>query len=476
MHQMRSVTVPSTGLPDVRERRGIPHVASAILAAHRWGFLEWFVICQTALPAALFLPGSQSVRMPLRIAPFALSLVALAWCLVRSGGEVRPHPARWWLLLVVIYLGVMILAPTTNSFIAGTAHVVLYLSVFAPVFWVPRLVGSPERLRRLLAILFVCNGINAVVGVLQVYDPGHWMPAEFSRLVMTSQYGLDSVSYVGPDGVRIVRPPGLFDNPGAVCGPGMVAALLGLIFFVSPIKPLGKVFALLLSLAGVVAMYLSYVRTTLLVLIGMALIYLLTLVMLKRPAAAARFGIAVSAVAAVGLSLSVLLAGESVIDRFSTLLEDDPLAVYYRSGRGSQLEDGFTNLLSEYPLGAGLGRWGMIHRYFGDQASLNSPSIWVELQPNAWIIDGGIFLLAVYSTALLVTAVREFRIMRAAGGPSLRVWAAPIFALNIGTLVLVFGFTPFTNQVGLQYWFLVGLLHGAAQTAGTPANDPVRSR
>jgi len=38
-----------------------------------------------------------------------------------------------------------------------------------------------------------------------------------------------------------------------------------------------------------------------------------------------------------------------------------------------------------------------------------------------------------------------------------------IFAANAGVLALVFGFTPFTTQVGLQYWFLAGVLHGVAQ-------------
>jgi len=33
--------------------------------------------------------------------------------------------------------------------------------------------------------------------------------------------------------------------------------------------------------------------------------------------------------------------------------------------------------------------------------------------------------------------------------------------VNIGTLALVVTFVPFTTQIGLQFWFLEGLLHGA---------------
>ena len=42
---------------------------------------------------------------------------------------------------------------------------------------------SPERLARLLWLLLICSGINSAVGVLQVYDPARWLPAEFSRFL-----------------------------------------------------------------------------------------------------------------------------------------------------------------------------------------------------------------------------------------------------------------------------------------------------
>ena len=42
----------------------------------RWGSAEFFVIAQTALPAVLYLPGTQPFRLYLRIAAFALSHTA----------------------------------------------------------------------------------------------------------------------------------------------------------------------------------------------------------------------------------------------------------------------------------------------------------------------------------------------------------------------------------------------------------------
>ncbi|MEP6914204.1 MAG: hypothetical protein ABJC89_01100, partial [Acidobacteriota bacterium] len=51
-------------------------VAGARRAAAPWGFPEVFVISQTALPALLYLPGTQSFRLTLRFSAFAISLGA----------------------------------------------------------------------------------------------------------------------------------------------------------------------------------------------------------------------------------------------------------------------------------------------------------------------------------------------------------------------------------------------------------------
>src|SRR5438093_191835 len=85
----------------------------------------------------------------------------------------------------------------------------------------------------------------------RLYDPGRWMPPEMSRLMSESVYGLGTVSYRGPDGRMIVRPPGLFDTPGAVAGPGMYAALLGLVFASSAIAWWKRLAALGASFAGI---------------------------------------------------------------------------------------------------------------------------------------------------------------------------------------------------------------------------------
>jgi hypothetical protein len=439
-----------------------------------WGVLEAFVVSQTLLPALLFLPGTQAIRTPLRVAPFMVSLALLAWAAMRGGAPRIPHPARGALALAIVTLGLMILHPDTSTLVGGVAAVGLYVSVMAPVFWVPAFARDARQLTRLLAILLVCNGLNAVVGVLQVYDPGTWMPGEFSRVITTQALGIETVSYTGRDGYRVVRPPGLFDNPGAVCMPAMAAAVLGLVFFLSPITGWKRVAALLLAFAGGAAIYLSFVRTILLVVVGVAGVYVGALVLQKRTALAGAFGAAFAAIIAGSLIVAINLGGESVLDRFATVVEDDPIEFYYEAGRGSQIED-FVSFLGEYPLGAGLARWGMVNVYFGSSGK-EGTSIWAELQPNAWVIDGGIALVVLYGTALLLTVRHELRLVRTATDPHVKHWGPVILALNAGIVAIVFGGTPFASQGGMQYWFLAGLLHAVAATAAPPVTAPAPVR
>jgi hypothetical protein len=430
-----------------------------------WGFPEWFILSQLALPCVLFLPGTQTFRVPIRIAPFAISLAALLWwCSARLPKRNRLHPAYLWLLPALVYLGLMILHPAANSLLAGLAQAMLYLSVLAPVFWAPSLVGGPGRLVRLLGILLIYNGINAAIGVLQVYDPDRWMPAELSRVVEAS-YELHSLSYERADGQVVLRPPGLSDYPGAVCGPGTVAALLGLIFCTWPIALWKKLLALAFASAGIMAIWLSLVRTNVLILAGSLAVYATILAVHKQWSRLIVFLSLASSAAVASFSLAILLGGTSIAERFATLIEHDPITVYYNNGRAGWLTEGFSYFLAEYPLGAGLGRWGMMQYYFGDPNNLQSPPIFAELQIIAWILDGGYVLLIFYAMALLTTAGYELRIAMTAPSDPLRSCAALVFAVNVGTVALVFGFTPFTTQVGMQFWFLTGALHGLVQAS-----------
>jgi hypothetical protein len=207
------------------------------------------------------------------------------------------------------------------------------------------------------------------------------------------------------------------------------------------------------------------VRANFVVTVGMMAVYAAALLVQNQKTRLTAFVSLCAGVIIVGLTASTILGGDSIRDRFSTLLGNDPARLYYES-RGNQLKTGFIEMASRYPLGAGLARWGMMYGYFGDRSKLDSTEVWAEVQPTVWLLDGGLFLLGLYSLALIVTALYTWRLSLQLANPTDRLWASTVAAVNIGTLALVFSFVPFVTQVGIQYWFLEGALLGAM--AGQP--------
>ncbi|MGE3706853.1 MAG: hypothetical protein AB7I13_16395, partial [Vicinamibacterales bacterium] len=387
------------------------------------GFAEWFVVAQTAIPALLFLPGSQAVRLPIRIGAYAAALAGLGLWWLRGRPRFTTHPAERWLWLAALWLGIMVAHPQTSSLSGGLAQTVLYVAVFSGLFWAPALVRQPHDLVRLLAILLICNGINASVGVLQVYDPDRFMPRELSFAFAGNRDALAAATYVGANGRAVVRPPGLFDTPGAVCGPGTVAAVLGLIFTLQPLVWWKRAGAFGLSMAGLAAIYLSHVRANLVITLGMMAVYGALLVVQRQPRRAVTFASLCGGVLVAAFVGSSLLGGEAIAERFSTLLDDDPRTLYYAS-RGRQLSVGFSEYASQFPLGAGLARWGLMHTYFGDPSNFDATPLWAEVQPSAWLIDGGLVLVFLYIGALAATAWYQWRLVRQLPDPDERLWAA----------------------------------------------------
>src|SRR5262249_36599852 len=117
-----------------------------------------------------------ALRIATRVAAFGMAL--LAWGMIRL---TRPrvaatHPAALWLTVTTAWLALEILNPGTNTLVAGGAQAALYIAVFSPVFWVPAARRPPQQLGRIMAILMVCNGLSALVGIGQVYRPGTFNP------------------------------------------------------------------------------------------------------------------------------------------------------------------------------------------------------------------------------------------------------------------------------------------------------------
>ena len=96
--------------------------------------------------------------------------------------------------------------------------------------------------------------------------------------------------------------------------------------------------------------------------------------------------------------------------------------------------------------------------YFG----AGSQALWAEIQIAGWAIDGGIPLLVLGVAGPIVALVALWRVAMRDPDPKVRACAAVALAANFGTAALIFSFTPFVTQIGLQFWFLAGAVQGIA--------------
>ena len=163
-----------------------------------------------------------------------------------------------------------------------------------------------------------------------------------------------------------------------------------------------KVLGVLMGMAGVVIIFLSHVRSALVVVAGCAIVYSFVTLCQGRLRTVLTVGLSIAVCAMGALIYAEMWGGKSTIDRFATLLAGDPLTVYQKSARLGMVTNAFDTLLVDYPLGAGLGRWGMMRVYFGDESNGDSPMIWSEVQFSSWVLDGGIVLLTTYLIAIVV--------------------------------------------------------------------------
>jgi hypothetical protein len=206
-------------------------------------------------------------------------------------------------------------------------------------------------------------------------------------------------------------------------------------------------------LVGLFCIYLSQVRSILVVAVIIAISYFVVLAFLRRYQEAVRVAVVAPAVALGAFAWAVALGGEATRQRFATLVESSPDEVYYKS-RGKFLEETLTERLPDYPFGAGLGRWGMVMNYFGDPTNPNSTPIWVEIQWTGWVLDGGLPLVAAYTAALLAAGWVTGRVALRNPDPWVAGWAMLIVAYDVAAIAVTFNSTPFIGQSGVEFWLL----------------------
>ena len=437
----------------VRERP--QRLASRVLAAPTWLFAYFFV--EVACQIALLFPAFAGARIVFRSAAFVASLLGIV--LLRASGEA--HPARKVAVFAVWILGLSIFHPMTSSILVGIATTLLNLAIIAPLFWVPSVRIDASTVRRLLYAFWALQAASAAVGALQVYFPGSFVPATASVL---SDESVGALQITLANGARIPRPMGLTDTPG---GAGIGAAYCvvlaaGLLLD----RPRLWLRAVLIAGMGIgcFTLYICQVRSMLV----MALISLIAMGALL--VAQGRFGrlattaVLLASAAGVAFLFAVSIGGDAVTGRLSTLIEESPTTVYY-SNRGFFLTYTFADLLPEYPLGAGLGRWGMMRTYFGSAFDMASPPIWAEIQWTGWLLDGGVPLMLVEAVCLLLALSESTRIAlrKDLASQELGRFACMLAGYSVGAVAMSFNSCPFSSTLGVDFWLLNATLFAASR-------------
>jgi hypothetical protein len=466
-HQPSSIVFPVSLRPDLQAQEAEQEILQSARRGESWGWLELFVFSQLLWGVLLFIPGSQAYRTYIRAFPFAASLVALLACLRSGATDIAVPGARW--IMAAILLLVVNLVHEETWVMSGMAQIVFQLAIAAPVFWGARAWITPSRLDRLMLLIFGANVVSAILGLLQVYYPATFLPPEFSSLAMKiNPEFVNSLTYVGSGDRIIIRPPGLSDMPGGASIAGTITALLGFALAMRPHQPkMWKAIFASLAVVGLTVVYLTQVRSMVLMILGGTLV--VAFVRMRRGQVAQSGWIAASAATLVIGSFvwAVTLGGESVSERFVGIV-DSGVMQSYQENRGVFLDYTFKELLYQYPLGAGLGRWGMMNVYFGGAGNWQHPPLHVEIQPTGWLFDGGVFMWVFYPAALYVATRHSYKLAVDPQG-ILNDYAEMVLVIQLLSVGLCFVGPVFNTQVGVMFWLTTAMLVGAERTVAIQA-------
>ncbi len=415
-------------------------------SARLWilGFITMQFVCQLALLNTALTP----FRVVFRSAAFLVSLVAL----VMVPGFARANVVRPWLAASLAIVLLMMMHPTTNSPLVGIAHLALYVAIAAPVVWVARLQLAPATFLLLVTFLWLFHTVSASFGVLQTLYPGRFdMP--LSTIVGLKADLRAGLQITLASGVTVFRPSGLTDAPGGASNAGLLAYIFGLGFMSTSRKLIPATLGCVSISVGIFCMLISQVRMTLVLALIATLMYVFGLSILGRLRLVWLRLLLLPVLIVAGGSVALAVGGTDTAERLQTLMTDKPLDVY-ESNRGLFLRETFDTFAPQYPFGAGLGRWGMIRSFFGDENNLNSPPIWVEIQFTAWVLDGGLPLLFTYGMATMLALWYSFRLAMRCPDRRLAIWGFLIVGYDVGILAVMFSYVPFIGQMGLEYWLL----------------------
>ncbi len=429
------------------------------------GILESFLLIHFLASGLVLLPGGSQIRIVFRALPYVSSLVLWVWLLVVTRPLGKNTVSHYLLAAALVILAVSVFVHPATIPGAGMAQLVYQLTIAGPFFWVKRLPVNLARLQKLIWIMFICNALSTAVGALQIYYPDTFMPKDFTS-GLTEEY-INSMTFEGTGGQIIIRPPELTDLPGGAATAAIITAFLGLVLMSqSKTKLLPRVCCVVLTLTGLFVLYLTQVRSYFLDLVIMTAVVVFFRVVKKRVYSAAQILVFASVLVIAAFTWAVSIGGAQVSERFTGLAEQG-LIESYEQNRGNFVTATFEQVLPYFPLGAGVGRWGIINQYFAQSSPLSS--LYAEIQLTGWAYDGGWPLLLTYSGAIVVTVVGLLRLAWRARGSQWEMVTQIVLCVDLLVTIQVFAGPSFNTQSGILFWFLAGLTNQAAVAAAGAA-------
>lgn len=451
---MQQVRDYNAGLAATRARTRRRTIRERV-ATYPWVmiFILFQILCQVSMLVSFI--GARRV-----IVRSAAYLISLALLFIVPGRSQR-HPAMPWVVAAMVIVGLELLNPGSTIPLASFAQWALYLSTLAPLFWATRQSLNIAALRRVILILWYFHAVSSLFGVLQVQYPGSFVISVSSVNAM-NEAGLEALKITTATGERVFRPMGLSDTPGGAAFAGFYVVVIGTLLVLNERRVRQTIIYGAGMLIGLTAIYLSHVRATLIV-TAICVVVFIGVSAYRRPSARVAKLIVLIALLTIGsLSWALYIGGEDTYQRIASLAEASPGQVYY-TNRGTALEETLTGQLPLYPLGAGLGRWGMVSGYFGagSLSEVGKYDLWAEIQWTAWLFDGGVPLIIVYVGAILAaiwTAWKIAMVRQRPGEESMWIWGALLVAYNMGVVALSFDAPDFSSQIGMEFWVLNGAL------------------
>jgi hypothetical protein len=424
----------------------------------RW--LIGFIVLQFLCQMALLVPQLASVRIAFRTASFGASLAMLVVAANRRG---RTHPAFGAALCVLVVLLFQLMHPQSPGILSSLATIGLNLAIMAPIVWVARLRLDGRALRLVVLTLWGFQTASALVGLAQIQYPEKFQMA-ISSVAQNSPFGIEGARFRLADGTEVLRPTGLTDQPGGAAAAGMIVIVFGFGLAVYERNLWLKSLALLSMLIGPPVILFCQVRMAW-VMAAICLTVFCTMVILRGDGRRLIWPLIICTIAAaIGVTWALAVGGEAIQGRVLSLFQDSPGEVYYNN-RGVFLHYTVVVLLPEYPMGAGMGRWGMIQYYFAPDAN----PLWAEIQWTGWLFDGGVPMILAYTAAIAIAMWVSLRIALDRRTGDFGILATLIFAYNVAALAVTFSYPLFNGQGGMEFWMLNTCLYVAYRSIQSPA-------